>query len=170
MEAMNALSSIKWESDIGFSWSDGASGIVSIGWRDAWELSGDSDFQTKIKKYNSDDCVALARVVDFIRRLSDSNGKPTNIDGKSVGSSEEIRWRSTYKWGNSSFLVPEFDQINKCAYFDYQSTRISFGKRKKLHKPPLYEWWRQKMGYKVSRVKTKMSKWKMSILLLLWKI
>ncbi len=116
---------------LGVEWSKDASGVLSTAWRGAWELSGDSNFQTKIIKYNSDDCLALSRVVEFVRRLSSSNGQSASIDGKTVENSDDIRWRSTYKWGNTSFLVSEFDQINKCAYFDYQSTKIYFGKRRK---------------------------------------
>jgi predicted RecB family nuclease len=45
---------------LGFKWSeDGASGIQSMAWRQAWEESGDPALKRKLVTYNSEDCQAL---------------------------------------------------------------------------------------------------------------
>ena len=37
---------------------------------------------------------------------------------------DDINLNTTYNFGDTNYLVPEFDFINKCAYFDYQRNKI----------------------------------------------
>jgi hypothetical protein len=115
---------------LGTTWSQDANGLLSIAWRDAWSISERFEFRALIEKYNSDDCVALCIVVDFLRKVSISKEEAV-VEGKQIGDGGDARLNTNYRWGNTSFLVPELEAINKCAYFDYQSSKIFFGQNRK---------------------------------------
>src|SRR5207249_4843969 len=52
---------------LGCSWSDpDASGVQSVVWRMRWETTHDDQWKQKLMTYNSEDCVALRRVTEFI--------------------------------------------------------------------------------------------------------
>ena len=123
----------------GANWSvSEANGTMSIAWRTIWEASKQNDFKTKLITYNMEDCVALMQVVNFIGKISAPKERLSlSVDGKDIKNANEIPSHSIRKWGANSFLITDLDLINKCAYFDYQSTKIFLRdkqKRKKTEK------------------------------------
>jgi hypothetical protein len=54
---------------LGFQWSDAdASGLLSMEWREMWDLSRDPSLRERLIRYNREDCLALKHVCDFDRR------------------------------------------------------------------------------------------------------
>jgi predicted RecB family nuclease len=116
---------------LGFTWSEiDASGIQSIAWRIRWESTNQHEWKQKLTTYNMEDCLALKRVTEFIRAVSDWTNigaeKPVSAkDGPQVALVHDIDRRANIsKWGANRFVHPEFSFINDCAYFDYQRERV----------------------------------------------
>lgn len=106
----------------GFKWAeDKASGLQSIAWRKRWELTPNTVDKEILLQYNRDDCTALENVVSTLRGIS--NHEESRLS--SIASIEDIKVANPYKFGPVDFCLPEFDYINRCAYFDYQKNRIS---------------------------------------------
>jgi predicted RecB family nuclease len=126
---------------LGFSWTDPeASGLLSIVWRARWESTRDDVWKQTLLNYNLDDCAALRRVTDLLRDInvqttSIASGGSITAGGQQVSLVREIdRWDNNRQWGQVRFAQPEFEQINRCAYFDYQRERIYVRTSKALRK------------------------------------
>lgn len=106
---------------LGFSWSEeNASGLQSLAWRRRWEQTGDDDFKQKLVTYNAEDCRALNRVTEAVNTIGQKqNSRSSGIIWDEVGFEASSR-----KWGKITFVLPEFDFINKCAYFSYEHDRV----------------------------------------------
>jgi hypothetical protein len=116
---------------LGFSWTEPeASGLLSIVWRRRWEATRAEEWKEKLLTYNLEDCAALCRVTDLLRevntrRASTPAGRSIPVGGQQVSLVEEIeRWDNNRQWGTACFAQPEFEQINRRAYFDYQRERV----------------------------------------------
>ena len=110
----------------GFKWTEAkASGLQSLAWRKRWELLRNDGDKEVLLQYNRDDCTALENVVSVLRGIENREESKR----KDIASVEEIKVRGTYKFGTIDFCVPEFDYINKCAYFDYQRSKISLSRK-----------------------------------------
>ena len=116
---------------LGFSWADPeASGLLSIAWRAKWEATGAEEWKEKLLTYNQEDCAALRRVAGLLRevnarRASAPTGGSVPAGGQQVSLVEEVeRWDNNRQWGTARFAQPEFEQINRRAYFDYQRERV----------------------------------------------
>ena len=110
---------------LGATWTaTTASGIQSLAWRQAWEAGRSEAIKQQLLQYNREDCIALRRVTEFIRSICE--GAPAQLpDGEtSVGSAKFLNSSRGSKIGNTVFFCPEMDQINKCAYSDYQRERV----------------------------------------------
>lgn len=109
---------------LGFQWTDDkASGLQSIVWRKKWELSNDTVYKSQIIQYNRDDCLALVIIRDWL----------SNIKEQIVNENCEsfIQWNNIkpeegygFLYGRKKYVLPEFEEINKYAYFDYQQNKI----------------------------------------------
>jgi predicted RecB family nuclease len=110
---------------LGFRWSvAGVSGLQALAWRLHWESGKEDSLKEQLLLYNREDCAALKRVTEFL--LSVGAGTPTD-SGKgqpSVAQADEILRPGTFRLGKSKFFCPELEQINKCAYSDYQREKI----------------------------------------------
>jgi predicted RecB family nuclease len=112
---------------LGFLWSEPeASGLQSLVWRAMWETTQAEEWKQKLLVYNLEDCVALKKVTE---RLDSIGTRPAGPGGEAGGPPvsrvEDIdRWVNNRKWGTINFAQPEFEQINKRAYFDYQRERV----------------------------------------------
>jgi predicted RecB family nuclease len=109
---------------LGCRWSEpGASGIRSIDWRMRWEKTGDECWKAKLIQYNSEDCDALRRVTEFLSDASAGGPAPQPATTPRVASVTELdKLAQTVTW--SKFVHADFDFVNKCAYFDYQRSRV----------------------------------------------
>lgn len=105
---------------IGFNWTDpNASGLSSVVWRVQWELSKSNDAKQRLINYNIDDCTALAAVVEHLCLLISRNDVPYGV----------VRTEDLHKYRRgifklNDFKIPEFNDINRAAYWDYQRERI----------------------------------------------
>ena len=108
---------------LGFSWTDAnASGLQSLAWRRRWDMTGGDDFKQKLIVYNSEDCRALKRVTETLEAIGQ---KQQGVEGSTVAW-EEVESEPTGRdWNKIGFVLPDFDHINKCAYFDYQRDKLS---------------------------------------------
>jgi hypothetical protein len=115
---------------LGFQWSDsGATGLDSIIWRRQWERTRDEELKARLLRYNSEDCLALKAVTDFIISCnsdqSSEQGEDASLFPDVVHTSELQRNPGlSHRFGKIAFVFPELDFVNKCAYFDYQREKV----------------------------------------------
>ena len=119
---------------LGFRWSErNVSGIDSLIWRKRWELSHDIDLRNKLLQYNGDDCRALRCVTEWLRKVGasvwqDADDVPINV--------QDIEPKGVFPFRFTNFKseIEEFEHINKCAYFDYQRSRVYLKTSKDIKK------------------------------------
>lgn len=118
---------------IGFTWSaPEASGLQSIAWRKRWELVKEPHDKQCLETYNLEDCQALALVTQWLRRLGDH---PDSCQGEITPVSEIPRDSiHPYGWGQFKARIPEFKDIERYAYFDYQREKVYFKTEKHIQK------------------------------------
>lgn len=116
---------------LGCSWSDAdASGAQSIAWRMRWERTHDDCWKAKLIEYNLEDCAALRRVTDFLRAACAGTATipgplPHDAVGPQVAQVQDLdKLAYSQKWGPANFVHPDFQFVNKSAYFDYQRQRV----------------------------------------------
>jgi predicted RecB family nuclease len=110
---------------LGFRWSDSAaSGSNSLVWRSKWEYSEDVDLKQKLVTYNAEDCEALERVTAAVTRLCLNKDGPVKPVTDNIVHTDSLKLKSSYRFGENGFLVPEFDKINQSAYWNYQRDKI----------------------------------------------
>jgi len=107
---------------IHFEWTDKkVSGIQSIIWRKKWESTNKTEYKSKLIQYNINDCEALYSIKRWITNIGDIL---TNEKDESFVKTSDLQSLSYKKWGKPNFQIPEFEEINKCSYFDYQRNKI----------------------------------------------
>ena len=118
---------------LGCTWSgEHASGIQSILWRRHWETTHNEMWKAKLLTYNQEDCAALRTVVEFLQAPPDQSH---TLQGPRVVPVNELdRLAYSPKWGTTTFVNPDFAEINSRAYFDYQQQRIFIRTSKTLKK------------------------------------
>lgn len=112
---------------LGYSWSSpDASGVQSLVWRRSWEESGDPQLKETLLAYNRDDCAALKRVTEFVRKsLPCERTTPSVAGDPEVVNVEDLSVAARKAdWNERSPFFPDFKFINECAYFDYQRDRV----------------------------------------------
>jgi predicted RecB family nuclease len=116
---------------LGYSWTEAsASGIQSIVWRLRWETTHEAHWKQTIVTYNLEDCAALRKVTELLRRIcdkADSEAIRPDDDGTGtpVAFVKDIERLGDYhKWGRLNFVQADYDFVNNCAYFDYQRDRV----------------------------------------------
>ncbi len=106
---------------LGFSWENVEdSGLHSIEQRYSWEKSRDLRIKKQLMRYNLRDCDALQLLTKTLVDIADFG----MVGGSSVVNANNAPSDRPGQLGQSTFNFPEFDYINKCAYFDYQRTKI----------------------------------------------
>ncbi len=113
---------------LGFEWAhENATGLQAIVWRKNWNKTKAPDIKAQLLQYNQDDCRALKHVVESIGRLisSDAPTPPGHARG-SVINTAALRPAScrSHRFRKIEFALPEFDVVNRSAYFDYQRQKI----------------------------------------------
>ena len=113
-------------SHLGFKWLiEEPSGQRSLSLRRAWELTGSETAKQDLIHYNADDCAALEVVVKTLLQLIPRDGvSPTAPPYPNAVNVDSLKPQTPYRLGPVDFVLPELDQINKCAYWDYQRDRI----------------------------------------------
>jgi len=116
----------------GFRWSDGAaSGLTALVWRSQWESSHDPSLKEKLLTYNAEDCEAAEKVTEAIcaacRPLSSERAPQlaaVNVDS--------LKREYPQRFGEVEFALPEFQQINEAAYWDYQRNKVYIRSNRRL--------------------------------------
>ena len=108
---------------LGFQWSTyGATGRTASEWRSTWNSSRDPELKQQLITYNAEDCVALRKVSEAIMSvISEDPPRVGDVEAVKIGplTSEYPR-----QFGEVAFVLPEFKEINKAAYWDYQRERV----------------------------------------------
>src|SRR5262249_18389345 len=79
---------------------------------------------------NLEDRLALKRIAEIVIRICEEvpneAGQPEiALGGCLIARAEDINRGTTRReYGKASFLLPEFEQINSAAYFDYQREKV----------------------------------------------
>ncbi len=116
---------------LGFDWSEpSAAGAQALVWRCDWEKSHDPALKQKLIEYNAEDCEGLRRVADFVSALSPPRGVATEGHAVDIVRAESLPRENLYKFGKVQFRLPELEEINRAAYWDYQRDRILVKSRK----------------------------------------
>jgi predicted RecB family nuclease len=103
-----------------FEWTwPRASGAAASLLRRAWELGADDELKRELIGYNMEDCRAALIVADAIAGIC---GDGTRRLGAVDVSSLEVDFQRTY--GKLDCALPEFEQINNAAYWDYQRSKV----------------------------------------------
>jgi transposase-like protein len=109
---------------LGFRWSQSAaSGLTPLAWRFQWELTHDPIAKEKLLTYNAEDCEAVQKVIEAFDKFSQAAqlGDAAKADVVNVDSLPPDVPR---RYGRVDFVLPEFEQINDAAYWDYQRHKV----------------------------------------------
>jgi hypothetical protein len=109
---------------LGFRWSRAdASGLHALMWRSEWEASGDPALKQTLITYNAEDCMATQRLAEAIADicLPRATAAKSNLNPVDVHFLVE-KHRRMFRPLNCA--VPEFEQINNAAYWDYQRAKV----------------------------------------------
>jgi predicted RecB family nuclease len=120
---------------LGFNWSESnPSGAQTIIWRHHWEGSQDTHSKQSLVVYNFEDCQALERVERAIYALSLGAKQPVHAGegNPEVVNADGLKPDYPYRFGNKTFAMPELEEINKAAYWDYQRERVYVRSGKRL--------------------------------------
>jgi predicted RecB family nuclease len=113
---------------LGFHWASvEASGLGSTVWREQWEDTHDQVLKAKLLQYNQDDCLALRTVTESIASITTcgmERRSDESLLGKVVYTSELHAVSHKHRFGKSEFCLPDFEFVNRCAYFDYQRDKV----------------------------------------------
>jgi predicted RecB family nuclease len=112
---------------LGFRWSTpNASGAQTVAWRQEWQSSREPQFKKVLATYNREDCQALALVCSAIQglRLTDNQSRSGQEGKQDVVCAESLKRELPYHLGNKTFALPELEEINKAAYWNYQREHV----------------------------------------------
>ena len=119
---------------LGFKWSEpNASGIQSIIWRKGWEHSHNPFLKQKLTIYNAEDCEALAAVTDYLGVLT-SKRDLSNSKLIDVVNTDTLPRYNPFKFQKNQFVLPEFEEINSAAHWNYQREKILLKSNHRLNK------------------------------------
>ncbi len=119
---------------LGFRWSDSASsGLTALVWRSRWEEVREPSLKQKLITYNAEDCAATERVSEALSALCHtvSSQRTPTADVVNVDS---LKREYPQRFGEVEFVLPEFEQINGAAYWDYQRNRVFIRTNQRLHR------------------------------------
>jgi hypothetical protein len=109
---------------LGFDWSwVQASGAAAMLLRRCWELTSDDGLRRELITYNVEDCRAAAVLAEALIQIcgdAEANA-PKTLETVNVGSLE-VGFQRTF--GKFPSALPEFEKINKAAYWDYQRSKV----------------------------------------------
>ncbi|MBI3851342.1 MAG: IS66 family transposase [Verrucomicrobia bacterium] len=119
---------------LGFRWSEaGSSGKQTVVWRNRWDKTQDSAFKEKVVTYNTEDCKALALLIDAISGLAVRGGVQAATGKEAeVINTEDLKHLLVNKWREFSSPLSELEFVTKAAYWDYQRDRIYVRSSKRL--------------------------------------
>jgi predicted RecB family nuclease len=120
----------------GFSWSDPSLfGPNSVVCRSEWEASGDPLRKQRLITYNTDDCKALETLACFTSGVCQCESTGTTQPNSNVVVVDKLKPLKRFILINKDgAALPEFKEINKAAYWDYQRQRVYVRSSKVIRK------------------------------------
>jgi predicted RecB family nuclease len=112
---------------LGCRWSLAeVSGLHTLVWRADWERTKDRKVKAMLLQYNREDCLALKRVTDFLYEIQNRDTKDSSPGDHTAVTFVESVKPGEYRgsWGNMEPAIEEFGQVIRCAYFDYQTSKV----------------------------------------------
>jgi RNase_H superfamily/Transposase IS66 family len=110
---------------VGFEWSiPNASGALSVVWRSEWEQSREQRIKQTLINYNAEDCEALRLLTELVCTLSTPATGSTGKDTDCAVNVDSLPLPSHFKLGKVQFQLPELEEVNRAAYWDYQRDKI----------------------------------------------
>ncbi|MEM9673639.1 MAG: TM0106 family RecB-like putative nuclease, partial [Bacteroidota bacterium] len=108
---------------LNFSWQTlNADGLQSVVWRKEWVKSESPAIKEKLINYNRDDCYALQKIAEFIRKwLELKDAQNTSIEGVNIERKEDFRLGRKY---TTPIVLNEIKYLKKASYFDYQREHV----------------------------------------------
>ncbi len=118
---------------LGYEWSEpNVSGVQAIVWRHEWERSGNSFLKRKLIEYNREDCEGLQLLENFVNHLFTPRGASPDHEEVDIVNTESLPHETSFKFQRVQFRLPEFEEINRAAYWDYQREKILVKSSKRL--------------------------------------
>ena len=103
-------------------------------WRHEWEQTKSSGLKEQLLKYNAEDCHALESVARLLIRLGQtSSNQQSDNESDPIVVHTELMPHQTM-WPRFSSPLPEFEQANKAARWDYQRERIYIRSSKRIRR------------------------------------
>ena len=122
---------------VGGNWSEGIStGLNCLVARCGWEDQQDSFARQKLIIYNAEDCLALQLIVNGVARICDRRDNGSQAD-EEVVNTDSLKSDLPIHLGKVVFALPEFDYINKAAYWDYQREKVQLRHGQKRPSKPM---------------------------------
>jgi hypothetical protein len=111
-----------------------SSGLQSVVWRKRWEETRDPALKNALIRYNLEDCTALQTLTDFLRVVDQGEVSDENASFlRDVEYAADVKNPSDYRrWRKPKYAVDTFLTMAKCAYFDYQRSKIYYRTDKRL--------------------------------------
>ena len=107
---------------LGFRWSKKeANGFQVTYWRYDWIEYRRQKIKKKIITYNIEDCLALIHVKNWLGKIFNGTENLTDVI---LDTRRYLKSKSSLKYGNPNFLIKEYNEINKLAYFNYQREKV----------------------------------------------
>jgi predicted RecB family nuclease len=109
---------------LGFRWThQEATGSLALLWRLKWEFGRDAAIKERLAAYNLEDCRAAEIVAESLREICSGAGVSVGAKAAAINvSSLEVGYQRTF--GKFAGAVPEFEKINRAAYWDYQRAKV----------------------------------------------
>jgi hypothetical protein len=115
---------------LGFTWTDAsASGLQSLVWRSQWEQAREPVWKNRLVVYNAEDCAALRKVTAFVQTIGEAARRRGDAENSSAD--PQVAWvddiarpSNRRDFCHAKFALQDFDQVNQCAYFDYQREKV----------------------------------------------
>jgi len=118
---------------LGFRWSDrAASGLTALTWRTQWESSHEPKLKQKLITYNAEDCEGTEKVTEALSAVC----RPVSSEAHraDVVNVDSLKREYPQRFGKVEFALPEFQQINEAAYWDYQRNRVYVRSNRRLQR------------------------------------
>jgi predicted RecB family nuclease len=124
---------------LGQCWPRGVdSALHTIYLRESWQLSRAKDTKLKLLAYNRADCEALRKLVSFVGRCSSEGTEQNSVTGEPIRikrtDDADALPRRKHRFGRAEFVLAEFSETNKLAYFDYQRESVISRKNRVVRK------------------------------------
>jgi hypothetical protein len=107
--------------------------LTALAWRSQWESSREPSLKQKLVTYNADDCEAAQKVTETICAICQTVSSE-GIPKAAVVNADSLKREYPQHFGEVEFVLPEFQQINEAAYWDYQRNRVYVRSNRRLRR------------------------------------